>query len=179
MNYDTKLLNELQKYIVDVQNRQYTDIFPVSSIKLIHDNYCFAYNIAIELSLQLESIGIKLDDANLLYYTTLYIQAMVTQNKENKKIKVLLISSFGSPFFTYMSVWLEAAYNENLCIEGCSILQFWDLNNGYCLNEYDLIITSISNLEIANEYVYRLNTLPTELDKIKIDKIIQKIVKKY
>lgn len=168
--YDDLLIDELQKYIYETQSHQYFPQLPKVVGEQIVTDYKLGYKLAEDILNLIDDSHVVVRGEQTKYYITLYIQTIINQCRARQEITILVISSYGEPFFNYIEVWLMTEINPNIKTEKCSILQFWQQEVEYqCkLSDYDLVITTVSNLEIDKTKLHKLSRLPSLKDKIQI-----------
>lgn len=172
-DYDEGLIDELQKYIYETYSHKFFPQLPIIVGEQILTDYKLGYELAEDV---LKLLDNSLKGEQTRYYITLYIQSIINQCRSRQEIKILVISSYGSLFFNYIEVWLKAEINSNIKIEKWSILQYWQQKDETKCKffDYDLVITTVSNLEIGKTKLYKLNRLPTLDDKIQISQKLKR-----
>ncbi len=126
----------------------------------IKTEYSYAYNIATEIYLRMNrvlSVNMPLYEQN---YLAIYVQSLLNNVPYQQKLNILIVCQYGLSVSNYIQVWLERNLEFTCQYTISSILNFWQLDNK--LDQFDLIITTVNNLEVNKQKIIQLKTVPLE-----------------
>ncbi len=138
----------------------------------IKSEFSFAYNIASQILTGIERELSTDFGQSEICYVAMYVQSLI-RNDEAVRFKVLLVCQYGMSVSNYIQVWIEQNIKLPIDFTISSILNY---NTNIKSNDYNLILTTIDNLEATTNNVLYLSSipLPNELSEAKA-----KIIKAY
>lgn len=159
VNYEGKIFNNLVLHIENAINTKYTNTI-VNELELrIKTQYSYAYNIASEIYNRLvKTLSIELADYEK-NYIAMYIQTIFNSREQNHSLQVLIVCQYGLSVSNYIQAWIEQNIDLDITFTVSSVLNFWNLKE--TATSYDVVITTIDNLEVDNKNLVRLAAVPT------------------
>ncbi len=126
----------------------------------IKSQYSYAYNLATELYNAIcKLLSIELEDYEK-NYIAMYVQSLVNNNSNNQKMQILIVCQYGMSVSNYIQVWIERNIDIPLKFKICSVLSYWNIQDQ--VSDYDVVITTIDNLEVDNTNVIQVDSIPLE-----------------
>ncbi len=187
-------LNEIVRDVLDSNNVQFTNmkIYEIfmshikNSITNHHTNtiseemelrlrteYSYAYSVAAQLYKRI-CITLSVDIAQYeKNYYTLYIQSMINNCRTNNELKILIVCQYGLSVSNYIHTWLERNLQINFECEVSSIYSYWKLSSKS--DKFDIIITTVDNLENDYATVIKIDSVPLEKHLLKLEQKIMNI----
>lgn len=159
VNYEGKIFNNLVLHIENAINTKYANTI-VNELELrIKTQYSYAYNIATEIYNRLvKTLSIELADYEK-NYIAMYIQTIFNSREQNHSLQVLIVCQYGLSVSNYIQAWIEQNIDLDITFTVSSVLNFWNLKE--TASNYDVVITTIDNLEVENKNLVRLAAVPT------------------
>lgn len=164
---DPSTLSKMVSHIENSSAKKYPNTIGEEMEHRLKQEYSYAYSIASELYNRLNiTLGINLAkyEEN---YLTLYIQSLITQNKQYQNLNILIVCQYGVSVSHHIQRWIEVNVELPLNFKISSVLNFWSIKE--TTRNFDLIVTTIDNLEVGSTTVIKVDTVPltSQLQTIK------------
>ncbi len=155
-----ELLRGLISHIENVVSNQYANTIEEAMELRLKTEYSYAYAIATELYNKLTlSLGVNIEEYEK-NYLTLYIQSLINNSSEFQNMNILIVCQYGLSVSNYIQTWIEQNIRIPLNFKISSVLNYWNLKD--TTNQFDLIITTIDNLEAERTKIVKVDTVPLE-----------------
>ncbi len=160
------ILTALSSHIDNAIRNPFSSNIDESMQMRLKTEYSYAYNIAHEIVNRLcKVLKVEINQVEV-YYITMYIQSIINNTSPSQDLKVLIVCQYGLSVSNYIQVWLEQNLNIPCNYQISSVLNYWQL--GVEVSNFDVVITTVDNLEIENTKVISLNTIPLEKELIEL-----------
>lgn len=168
---DPQIMESLTTHIENVTLKHYPNtIDPAMELRL-KTEYSYAYSIASKLYNRLcTTLSVDIMEYEKCYMA-LYIQTLIAKNKEVQNLNVLIVCQYGMSVSHYIQTWIERNLSVPMNFKISSVLNYWKI--GEPTKKYDLIITTIDNLESDCTNIIKVDTIPLESQ---LNDVKQKII---
>ncbi|WOO89585.1 PTS sugar transporter subunit IIA [Mollicutes bacterium LVI A0075] len=163
---DEQFLNSLLNHIENKTNNHYPNTIEENMELRLKREYSYAYSIATQL---FNKICISLNCDTPEYeknYLTLYIQSLINRGNVSNKMNVLIVCQYGLSVSHYIQTWIERNINLDLNFEISSVLNYWNIKDAS--KKYDLIVTTIDNLEVDGTNLIKVDTVPLDSQLLQV-----------
>lgn len=157
---DQRFITSLTAHIDNVINNHYPNTIEPQMELRLKTEYSYAYSIATELYNRLSvllSVDLPVYEKN---YLALYIQSVINSNNQAQAMNLLIVCQYGMSVSHYIQAWIEQNLNIPLNFKISSVLNYWQIKDP--ANSYDVIITTIDNLELQSANLIKVETIPLE-----------------
>lgn len=157
---DSLNLQRLTMHIEKVTLKHYPNTIEPAMEMRLKTEYSYAYSIATLLYNSLcTTLCVDIMEYEICYIT-LYIQTMLAKSREIQKLNILIVCQYGMSVSHYIQTWIERNVSVPINFKVSSVLNYWQISNPS--NNYDLIITTIDNLESECPNIIKVDTIPLE-----------------
>ncbi len=155
-----QILTALVNHVYNAINKATTNTIDVAMELRLKNEYSYAYSIADEMYIRLNRLLHVNMPSYERNYLTMYIQSFLNNAPYQQKLNILIVCQYGLSVSNYIQVWLEQNVDFDCHFTISSVLNYWHL--GDKLEQYDLIITTVNNLEAIDQKIVQLKTIPLE-----------------
>ncbi|WOO87125.1 PTS sugar transporter subunit IIA [Mollicutes bacterium LVI A0039] len=173
VSYDDQVIDALVIHIEAAMFNQFPNIIEDEMELRLKHQYSFAYNVATEIFNRL-SFCFKLEwQLFEVNYIAMYIQTMINKNDFfGQNLKVLIVCQYGLSVSNYIQMWIENNVDIGIEFKICSVLDFWNIKCS--ISNFDVIVTTIDNLEIDQSKVVNVDTVPLDKQLLVVKSKLQK-----
>lgn len=157
---DNRIIKSLVLHIENAITSRFANTIDDQMELRIKSQYSYAYSIASEIySTISRKLSVEIEDYEK-NYIAMYIQSLVNSNKFNHSMQIMIVCQYGMSVSNYIQVWIERNLDIPFKFKINSVFNFWNMVEP--LSNYDLIITTIDNLEVTKTNVVVVDTVPLE-----------------
>ncbi len=183
------IIETLNENNIDITNNLFIDNLTLHIENSFKNSYINTVNSAMELRLKTEysyaysiakhlydkiRVTLNVDIAEYeINYISLYIQSLINKSSGKNKLQILIVCQYGLSVSNYIQVWLEENISFPLEFEICSVLDF--RKKYEVVSNYNVIVTTIDNLEIESEKLIKVDTVPLDDQLFEVKKKIDEI----
>lgn len=160
LEISSSFLESVVNHIENVTQNHYSNtIEPAMELRL-KSEYSYAYAIASELYKRLcITLSVDIEDYEKSYLA-LYVQSIINEAKDVQNLNVLIVCQYGMSVSHYIQTWIERNLSLSLNFQISSVLNYWNIQEA--TKKYDLIITTIDNLEGDSSNIIKVDTIPLD-----------------
>lgn len=168
---DTKIYSNIIDHLLRLIDNSYLPSCLTDTLKeSIKSRFSYAYEISQTILARLGlELATKFDEEDI-YFLTIYIQSMLENHHDKKKVDILIVCEHGLSVSNYIASKISTKLTSNINVKILSIYEYNKLTN----SNFDIVITTIKNLEAKTALVFKCSPLISDDEISKIDDLINK-----